>query len=105
MGKENSRVILIAALLSLIGLLSAGVASASSLDEGWDEPARVTKVSWFLVSIDGPRPLPMAVSTGFCVGTKKPRLLRPHVAWRQRRAVITARLFQPALHFGPHEAC
>jgi hypothetical protein len=96
---------LVAAILVLAAALNAGAATASPLDEGWDEPAKVAKVSWFLVSSDGPHSVTIAVSTGYCVGEKRPRLLRPHVDWHPERAVITARLFVPAVHFGPHEAC
>lgn len=101
---KRLRVALVAGLAAL-STVGATDAAALSLDEGWSEPARVEKVSWGLASVDGPRSLTMVVSTGYCVGMKMPRLLRPHVSWRPGRAVITARLFQPAVQFGPHEAC
>jgi len=94
-----------ALVVFLVGAMTAGGVLASPLDEGWDEPAEVAKVQWGLVSVDGPHSLTLAMSTGYCVGKKMPRLLRPHTTWRPGRVVITARMFFPALHFAPHEAC
>ncbi len=102
MGKKLFGLLLLTPMLLCVLALSA---AAAPFDEGWSEPAKVTKVPWGLASIDGGHSLTIVVSTGYCVGKKKPRLLRPHVDWRPGHAVITARLFRPAVHFGPHEAC
>jgi hypothetical protein len=101
------RAIWLVGLVAIIAgvLLVAASASASELDEPWDEPAAVEKVSWSLISIDGPGSITVGVSTGYCVGKKMPRLLHPHAVWRAGRVVITLRIFHPALHFDPHEAC
>jgi hypothetical protein len=99
------KVLLGIALLWGMGAVAAACPAISSAAEGTDEPARVVDVHWQLVSVDGSHSLTLFASTGFCVGEEKPRLLRPHVVWRPRRAVITARLFFPARHIEPNQLC
>jgi hypothetical protein len=94
-----------ACLVVTTSLAAAAPALAGGIDEGWDEPAHVDKATWSLVSVDGPRAITFGTETGYCKGKPYPRLLRPHVVWRRTRIVITVRIFHPALHFAPHEAC
>lgn len=92
----------LAATLSLVGV---GSVSARGTERSWNEPAYVGHPTWYLISVDGPREITYATEAGYCVGTPRPRLLRPRVVWRRNRIVLTARVFHPALHFGPHEFC
>jgi hypothetical protein len=93
MGGRATSVVTALLILALIVGMTMGQAFASPVDEGWDEPSEVAKVQWGLVSVDGPHSLTLAISSGYCVGKKMPRLLRPHTTWRPGRVVITARMF------------
>lgn len=92
-------------MLAILAAMTAMMGGAQGSATAYTESAKVRAVSWTLSSIDGPHKLTLAVSTGYCVGKPKPRIVRITRKWRPRRVVITVFLRSPKVHFGKHEGC